>query len=466
MRFKLIFFLSIFTASISFAQKELCSFSATGSGVATAFLSDYQCLGINPANLGFKRNPAPIHFSFMEVGASVYSDALQKKDIRHDFIYGGNTHFTSQQKIDAAEAFADNKFIANADIAWLSFAFQNSNFGGLAFSVREHATFSSVFNNDFAQIVFEGYHSPYFDSLVVHGTDTTGFSKLPKSIGQLADGSRVSACWYREYVAGYGRKVFEGKDLSLYVGIDVKYLAGYGILDLEAANGKLTGFSALTPSLGVNYAHSTPSQITGSAMNSVGSGYGFDLGTTLTLGKNLNLSTAVDDIGSIKWNGNVYEAKDSIVNNVSSQGFYSYQMIKEMKGLVQDSGLFNWKGTASHNIALPSNLRLGASYKIGKRSNIGIDCYVPLNKKSGNFDKAIISAGMNLAIAKLLILSFGFETGGDYGFIIPAGITFEMSGGKLEMGIASRDAITFFKKNNPTISVAFGFLRFNLGKVV
>jgi len=49
--------------------------------------------------------------------------------------------------------------------------------------------------------------------------------------------------------------------------------------------------------------------------------------------------------------------------------------------------------------------------------------------------------------------------------VIPIGAVVHMGGNKWEFGIASRDAITFFKKDNPTISAAFGFLRFKLGKV-
>ncbi|MFH0866674.1 MAG: DUF5723 family protein [Bacteroidota bacterium] len=455
----------IFFSYAVIAQKELSSFSATGSGVATAFLSDYQCLGINPANLGWQRNKAPLHFSLAEVGASVYSDALRKKEIKHDFIFGGKTHFTTQEKIDAAEAFAGNKFTANADVAWLSVAFQKPKFGGLAFSVREHTAFSSVFNKDFAEIVFEGYHASYFDSLVVNGTDTTGYASLPKTIGELADGSKVTGSWYREYVIGYGRKIFETEKFSIYVGADVKYLGGYGIFDLAAENGKLTGFSALSPVLDVNYDFSSPSQLSGDAMKTVGSGFGFDFGATITLFKNLNISAAINDIGSIKWNGNVYEANDTLINNVVSQGFYSYSMVDEMKDLVQDSGLFKWSGLESHTVALPSNFRFGMSYQLGELTNIGLDCYVPLNHKTGNFEKAIVSVGANFGLGDFLVLSIGFGTGGNYDFVIPAGITIEMKDRRWEIGVASRDAITFFKKDNPTISAACGFLRFNLGKM-
>ena len=92
MKTKLLLISFIFSSIIVSAQKEISSFSATGSGVATAFLSDYQCLGVNPANLGWQRSPiAPFHLSLLEVGASVYSDALQKNELSRDFIYNKDT---------------------------------------------------------------------------------------------------------------------------------------------------------------------------------------------------------------------------------------------------------------------------------------------------------------------------------------------------------------------------------------
>ena len=55
------------------AQNELSNFSATGrGGVINTFASDYQAIGINPANLG--RNPNfRVAFTVGEVGAGIGS---------------------------------------------------------------------------------------------------------------------------------------------------------------------------------------------------------------------------------------------------------------------------------------------------------------------------------------------------------------------------------------------------------
>jgi hypothetical protein len=463
MKTKLLLISFIFSSIIVSAQKEISSFSATGSGVATAFLSDYQCLGVNPANLGWQRSPiAPFHLSLLEVGASVYSDALQKNELSRDFIYNKDTHFSSQQKVDAALAFANNKFAMNVDIAWLSFSYQKPKFGGIAFAIRERTSFNSYFNEDFAQLVFQGNKAPYFDSLAIVNGDTAGYSSMPKSLGELANGSKISGTWYREYVIGYGRNFIKSDNFSLYAGVDVKYLAGYGIIDIKDENQQLSGFSALSPFLEVTYANTTPSITTGSGLKTVGSGFGFDIGATVELFKKLKIGVAVNDIGSITWDGNVYEAKDTVVNMVYNEGFYSYQMIDEVKNLIMDSTMFNWQGKGSKKVSLPSNLRIGANYSFSDRTSIGADCYIPVNNNAGSFDKAIIGVGANIGLWKFLTASVGFGIGGNYGFVVPLGFVVKI-GEEWELGIASRDAVTFFKKNNPTISAALGFMRFKFG---
>ena len=47
-----------------------------------------------------------------------------------------------------------------------------------------------------------------------------------------------------------------------------------------------------------------------------------------------------------------------------------------------------------------------------------------------------------------------------YQVSIPVGLTFIAGNGTWEGGIASRDAVTFFTQNGPTLSFSTGFLRF------
>jgi hypothetical protein len=83
-----------------------------------------------------------------------------------------------------------------------------------------------------------------------------------------------------------------------------------------------------------------------------------------------------------------------------------------------------------------------------------------MNDEPGSFQKPIIGFGGDIKPAKWVKLQAGFVTGGNYDFQIPVGVVFTTKGGSYETGIASRDAITFFTKNGPVLSLAIGFMRF------
>ena len=109
---------------------------------------------------------------------------------------------------------------------------------------------------------------------------------------------------------------------------------------------------------------------------------------------------------------------------------------------------------------LPTTLRVGASFKIKEFAELGVDIIVPMNDGVGNVNKAIIGLGGDIYPLPWLRLSAGFLTGGNYDFQIPVGLTFITGTGSWEGGIASRDAVTFFTQNGPTLSLSTGFMRF------
>ena len=45
--------LCLLSVTYSIAQTQGVAYTAVGKGVATTFLTDYQCLGINPSALGW-----------------------------------------------------------------------------------------------------------------------------------------------------------------------------------------------------------------------------------------------------------------------------------------------------------------------------------------------------------------------------------------------------------------------------
>ena len=91
---------------------------------------------------------------------------------------------------------------------------------------------------------------------------------------------------------------------------------------------------------------------------------------------------------------------------------------------------------------------------------MGVEIVAPFNDVPGSINGFAYGLGgdIKLAQGKIIIMA-GLTGGGGYDMQLPVGINFCFGGGAYEVGIASRDAVTFFSQNQPTISAAFGFAR-------
>lgn len=474
---------------VASAQYEYSSFTSTGRGGATSFATDYQTCGINPANLGWgsKFEGKRFTLGFSEVTYSIHSEALTKDELRDEFkamIKGENDKFTHQEKVDAAKAFTNSGMAFNVDAGSIGFSFTTEKFGGIAFRVNDRMQWYSKFGSKASEILFEGFTASYFDSLVLANgsviyNDSTlnydsiqsssnpiqlGFTNAPQLISDILEGTTMQMNWVREFNLSYGRKLI-GKDsmFMLYAGVGIKYLQGLAMMDITSDGTTLNAFSSLSPVFEIDYgsaALSNPSNMTASGMKPSGNGFGIDLGINLLLFNKLKIGAAVTNIGKMTWDGNVYSLKDTLISDTDNGGLDNYNIFSQIGEIAGKDGLMKWEGEESRTVNLPTTIRAGASLRIGQKVELGVDAILPTNEVPGSYDNAIIGFGGDVSPAKWIRFSAGFLTGGNYGFQIPIGVTLIGNEGKWEGGIASRDAITFFTQNGPTLSLSVGFLRF------
>jgi Family of unknown function (DUF5723) len=487
--------------SIAFAQLEGSSFTSTGRGGATTFATDYQCLGINPANLGWhsKFSDKKFAMGFNEMTYSVFSEALQKTELRNQIkglIKGDGEDFTFAEKQQAAKDFAQSGFAINADLGAFGFAYGDDKFGGIAFRVNDKFQWYSKFGDNASQLLFLGKTASFFDSLQVvsnNGMDTAmvantaanlatlnpdsilrGFANVPKLMSELLDGSDISLSWTREWNVSYGRRLFGDSSFAMYVGVGLKYFQGIGMMNITSVDGKLEAFSSLSPAFGIEY-DSLASLNTNEIVSNkffppkpVGQGFGFDFGLNVVIKNKLKLGAALINMGSITWKGNVYTVKDDSLSTTDSEGLNNYNIYSQLGDILGDKGFLTLVGEQERVVKLPSMLRLGASFKFGKKLEIGVDGLLPFNEVPGNYKNGIFALGGDFTPAKWVKFSVGFVTGGNTtlqtvsaaNVQVPIGITLIGGNGSYEMGVASRDAVTFFTQNGPTLSLSMGFLRF------
>ncbi len=488
---QLLFIGALLLTSTIFAQNEYSAYTATGKGVSTTFLTDYHCLGINPANLGWKKfEDKSITTGTSEFGMSIYSESLTKQDLRDNIGAAIRNKsldaLTTEEKLAAAEGFASD-FAFNFDYNAFGFSYQNDKFGGIAIAVRSRATWNSSFNDQFSDLLFRGQTASYFDSLIyVDGVDTTmiansgtistdsagnvigGEASIPLGLSELLNGSYWKFSLNREFHIGYGRRIIHiDSVLTLHAGIGAKYIQGIAMMDLTADEDGLQMYSAISPGFDLNYgaaALNNPSALaqTGEEFfkSPVGTGYGFDVGVNAMLFNKIHLGASVTNVGSMTYTGNLYTVKDTLFVSYDQDGLEDINISEAPAELLEESGLLTIEGEAERTIKLPGQFRMGASIELGKFIEVGGELVAPFNDVPGNVAEFAYGLGGEFKLLKGRVqLMAGLTGGGGYDTQMPLGINFVLGGGTYECGIASRDAFTFITANSPTVSTAFGFAR-------
>jgi hypothetical protein len=455
----------------SYSQTDINSFNSVGNGYSTTRLSDYQCLGINPANLGWTWDNHSISVGLGETGFNIYTNALTKHQVTHD-LFNDNIELSFSERIDAAADFTDTKVWGQGGITWLGISYNNEKIGGFAISIRDRVLWNTVLNEQAAEFTFLGYHAPYFDSLAVTLGDTTGYSTNPLLASAVYGNTRLHFLWYREYSLGYGRKIIGSKNFTLYGGFTVKYIRGYGTVQyIQDASG-IQAYSSLGPEFQIDYGVPTPSEVSGSGVKKVGDGYAFDIGFTLEILKKIKVGIAVTDIGQIKWNGNVYEGKNVSVYSIATPGITNYNIFSQgqlvnAQGLPSEGELYS--GINSKTVRMPTQIRIGGEYQIIPLVQVGLDVVAPFNETlPGSYDKAVLGFGGIISPAKWIDISAGFVTGADVGSNYPLGLTFypiRKKSAAWAVGLATRDISTIWRQEDIMASVVFGFFRISVGSL-
>ncbi|MFN3405478.1 MAG: DUF5723 family protein [Cytophagaceae bacterium] len=479
-----LFFISFF----AYSQHEGAAFTATGrAGVATSFVTDYQAIGINPANLGYKTRYETKHFTIGlgEGSYSAYTSAIKKGDFKQSLLDINSVNFDYNQKVQAANNFINQPVALNFDVTFLGFAIQTEKMGGLAFSVTESYSWFSRFSGPMTELMFLGKTSSYFNELELKDgrrvpNDPSQSYHHPDSIargirsvnqftlGQLLAGSTMKNHWYRTYNVAYGREIITTDLLTISGGIGLKYVQGFNYIDAHSRGGRLSAVGAFNPALDIDFgvaANTNPSAVNNTNYQPIGQGYGFDIGVNAVFNEKIKVAMAITNIGSVTYRGNIYRMEDSTLVSISTEGMASYNLFAEAPNLVAGQGFFKWKGEEKLVVSLPTMFRLGGSVKLNDLAEVGIDLVAPINKAAGNIEKPIIAVGGDVYPVRWIKLSTGMNLGGNYtgkanipfGVMIIAG-----ENGTWEFGVATRDIVTYLSQNKPNYSLAIGLLRFRI----
>ena len=215
-------------------------------------------------------------------------------------------------------------------------------------------------------------------------------------LGELfaVDGLGIRAQVFHELAIGYGRE-FNNK---LSIGVKAKFLSGIASVDAEKIGGSLLiGFDSLylyTPAFNVNTAGTD--LVTGdgdiwqaaTAFNNFG--FAIDLGAHYRITEKLNVSVALNDLGSINWQNDTRQLQFPEVR-------YSYSGMDLVSAINNNEvdALFKQETDSLINLFAPDSVEgigyttklspkfyAAASYNLGKLHTIGAMLYGDVFKES------------------------------------------------------------------------------------
>lgn len=501
MRYRLLLLL-LFSAFCSGAQ-DFGVYQIVGrGGVGTTFATDYRAVNINPSNLGVRNSFRDPRYTFglFEGNTQIASESLTRNDILRSLFNPRDVQFSFAQKQEAAQKLTDSPLSFDVSAIIAGAGFSDPVLGGIAFTVQDNVQLFANLNQTTSEILFLGANAPYFPLLrlnngevipndgnvtptqreqIIDGTfrDTTQAS----TYGQILDGSTFSANWYREYSLAFGRALFRSYNFELYAGATLKLIRGIAIIDLAAENGTLTRQTiSLSPSFEVDFddtfsptaeGFSSASTFFSRAITpqSVGQGFGANFGLHAVIKQNLHIGAAINNVGSLNWNGNVYRLNDGILASFAGTGYNNYHFPQVDASTFQFAGdetAFDWQGSDEVRIDLPTQVRIGVSYEFFKTAHVGVDVVLPQNEAPGNLDAPFYAVGVEYRLTRTLRITTGFNVGGNSGavFNLPFGITYTHPRGIYEAGIATRDLNTYITDlgDGAVLSLAAGFFRIQI----
>ncbi len=466
----------------TFAQLDNSAFTDAGRGAVSAFVTDYQALGVNPANLAFgNQYDKKYTLGLGQVGVSFYSEAFDRRDFTQAII-GVDEELTVDEKRQAGIDFASTDLSLDNHVTALGFAVNTENAGSFAVSLNFRTTYYSIFNETGANHLFNGYIDPYFDNWELSNGETVpnggpdspvlddvvlGRASNPQFTTELYGDMRLKAMSFTELNFGYGRHVYENEDISIYAGAGVKYLQGLFVIDVNVQNNEVVdAYISATPALDIDLGdEENPSAVDGTGYTPVGDGFGFDLGLSAEINDQFRVSASIVDIGSITFDGNVYSTADTIVFDIETQGIDSYNVFGNYDSFAGDDGVFEWNGEEERKVKLPTQFRAGIGYFHNENLRLGADFAFPLNDEAGSIEKFAFAFGAEYFPSPGVSLSAGIGAGDNFGFRVPFGVNFVVGEGSWELGVATRDLMYAFRDNRPNLSLVMGLLRFRFGEM-
>lgn len=460
-------FLIIFLVLSSFCNAQYGSSGNTdarSTGMAktsNAVSFGIYSLGINPANLLSGDNvvdfalPLPLPNLSLKSGTNFLS--INEMNYFFGGVDGEGRYLNEQDKERMKDLFrGGGSVFADASISLFALNYKNESIGAIAFSISDYSAGKFVFPEALVDLALTG------------NTQNKTYS---------FDDEEVHSWWIRNYSISYARKIYETENgffNKISGGISFKIVHGFFYVGTEkvktsintGGTNEISGkadflaYTSFSENMGVKYDFDSNNSSEGSHVNPfmspAGTGWGFDLGFSASVGRLWNLSIAATDIGFITWKQNTAEfigSGDIFLDDLTDKAQWD---------TVKNKLFGEGRRRGSFTTGLAAALRIGASCSLMNSMLIPGDLILAfdynqgLNSYPGNSVIPRFSVGAEWKACNWVpYLSTGISVGGIDGFNLAFGIGFDMS--IVEMHFATSDLQALIDPNSAEhLSLAIG----------
>ena len=454
-RFPLLFALAGLMVPLAKAQNLFNSARsmALGSG-GTAYVTGYQSLFVNPANLGLFRGSKQIMIGLpgdlsVSAGGSLANISVYNRYFtRGNAIGPGEVNSIVQQWFGSSPDKMHNMGV-DAEVVPIAAAFKFGENTVAGASVRLRALGHVGINQGMAQFMLRGLDSQHFNQPRPVNMDQRMMSTAELAVGlshrfrfmgiipdnqQLWVGATVQIIRGLTYSEGNFQSTLQLTDSSLV------HKFNYTLQSVGSMTDELNRFyqQRIDPTMQPHLSDIRFRPFGGGGM-SKGTGYGLDIGATYLISfdnefnsgkhavpeKSLVLSAAITDIGSVRFNQNsaTFQGKGTFQWNGFQPDYnyidarYDSSFTNYMNYVVKDSiasdvyGAYSPVSKSAITAKLPTSIHFGAYLNL-HRLGLMVDAGKGYNSYGMNSDRPYVSVGAELYPFSFLPIRAGYRFGG------------------------------------------------------
>jgi hypothetical protein len=422
--------------------------STAKTGSLTAVAYDWEVIGVNPANLGWKVNHK-LSVAILNIGMAGQSRGMS---------FPGLMNLTSSQGLlssaDNAQQIlgVPHRMYLMGDIEWFAVSFKIPTIpGAFAVNMRDRISGNAMLGNNTPQAIINSEDQTISDVAML--TDLNG--------------TTLNFYHYREINLDYGLPLFkiggDSKDdlnkcftfsnrdavdyekATVYGGIGLKYLIGIADVNADVANSAINALYYMNS----EYPNLPPKGF----FNMPGNGFALDLGLSVVY-KRWKFGVSATDYGSITWKRGAVTSGDTAIHVIHHGSDFWNEL---------NSGTLAGSVPAPHtNIKLPFKLRTGIAFQVIPEFLISADFIMPLNQSPMGINVPYGALGIQAKVSTHFTIYTGFAMASGYGWGIPLGASFGF-GRHVKFYFGTNDITAYLgKPRNAEVSVAMGMLRYNL----